>query len=36
MTAKATDPMKMEWELYNLNEDYSQSTDLATQHPEKL
>jgi len=36
MTAKATDPMKMEWELYNLNDDYSQSTDLAGKYPEKL
>ncbi|MDA0353673.1 MAG: arylsulfatase [Chloroflexi bacterium] len=24
------------WELYNLNEDYSETTDLAQQHPEKL
>lgn len=24
------------WELYNLNEDYSQSTDLAKKYPEKL
>ena len=36
MTAKASDPMQMQWELYNLNEDYSQSTDLALQNPEKL
>lgn len=36
MTAKATDPMKMEWELYNLNDDYSQSTDLAAKYPDKL
>jgi len=26
----------MEWELYNLNDDYSQSTDLAGKYPEKL
>ncbi|MDO8698397.1 MAG: arylsulfatase [Pseudomonas sp.] len=36
MTAKATDPMQMQWELYNLDEDYSQSTDLAAQYPDKL
>jgi arylsulfatase A-like enzyme len=24
------------WELYNLNDDYSQSTDLATKYPKKL
>ncbi|MBX9914854.1 MAG: arylsulfatase [Pseudomonadaceae bacterium] len=36
MTAKATDPMQMQWELYNLDEDYSQSTDLAAKYPDKL
>jgi hypothetical protein len=36
VTAKATDPMTMEWELYNLDEDYSQSTNVAAKHPEKL
>lgn len=36
VTAKASDPMSMEWELYNLDEDYSQSTNVAAQHPEKL
>lgn len=25
-----------QWQLYNLNDDYSQSNDLAAQHPEKL
>lgn len=30
------DPMKYPWELYDLSKDYSQSTDLARQHPEKL
>ncbi|MBS0520537.1 MAG: arylsulfatase [Proteobacteria bacterium] len=30
------DPMKYPWELYDLSKDYSQSTDLAKQHPEKL
>ena len=24
------------WELYNLNDDYSQADDLATKYPEKL
>ena len=24
------------WELYNVNEDFSESTDLASQHPDKL
>ena len=31
-----TDPMKFPWELYNLNDDYSQSTDLAAKNPAKL
>jgi arylsulfatase len=30
------DPAKDEWELYNLNEDYSQSKDIAKENPEKL
>ncbi len=30
------DPTKDVWELYNLNEDYSQSKDLAKDNPEKL
>ena len=30
------DPDIHPWELYNLNEDYSQAHDLATKHPEKL
>ena len=30
------DPAKDEWELYNLNEDYSQSKNLAKENPEKL
>ena len=30
------EPEKDEWELYNLNEDYSQSKNLANEHPEKL
>lgn len=32
----SSDPMSYEWELYNLNEDYSQSHNLAKQDPEKL
>ncbi len=30
------DPFKAKWELYNLNNDFSQSLDLADKHPEKL
>ncbi len=30
------DPEKDEWELYNLNEDYSQSKNLAKENPKKL
>ncbi len=30
------DPDKDKWELYNLEEDFSQANDLAAQHPEKL
>jgi arylsulfatase len=30
------EPEKEEWELYNLNQDYSQSTNLASKNPEKL
>ncbi|MEC5398050.1 arylsulfatase [Uliginosibacterium sp. H1] len=30
------DPLTAKWELYNLNEDFSQSKDLAKQNPEKL
>ena len=30
------DPFQYPWELYNLNEDWSQSTDVAAQHPEKV
>ncbi|REJ90674.1 MAG: arylsulfatase [Planctomycetota bacterium] len=31
-----TDPKYNTWELYNIDEDFSQATDLAEQHPEKL
>ncbi|MBW4699298.1 MAG: arylsulfatase [Aphanocapsa lilacina HA4352-LM1] len=31
-----TDFNQDRWELYNLNEDFSESTDLATRYPEKL
>ena len=30
------DPSNDPWSLYNLNEDFSQSTDLAAKHPQKL
>ncbi|MFL9904530.1 sulfatase-like hydrolase/transferase [Paraburkholderia fungorum] len=30
------DPNKDQWALYNVNADYSQSTDLSAQYPEKL
>jgi arylsulfatase len=30
------DPFQYPWELYNLNEDWSQSTDLAARYPEKV
>ena len=30
------DPDKAKWELYNIDEDFSQANDLAAQHPEKL
>jgi arylsulfatase len=30
------DPDKDKWELYNIDEDFSQSNDLAAKHPEKL
>jgi arylsulfatase len=29
-------PFEYPWELYNLNEDWSQSTDLAAEYPEKV
>jgi arylsulfatase len=30
------DPSRDQWSLYNLNEDFSQSTDLAAKNPQKL
>lgn len=33
---KPTDPLQRGWELYAIRSDYSQSTDLAAQHPDKL
>lgn len=30
------DPLSAEWELYNLDEDFSQANNLAEKHPEKL
>jgi arylsulfatase A-like enzyme len=32
----AFDPLTTKWELYNLNEDFSQAHDLADEQPEKL
>jgi arylsulfatase len=32
----AFDPDKQKWELYNVNEDFSQANDLAAKNPEKL
>lgn len=32
----AFDPLTAKWELYNLEEDFSQAHDLADEHPEKL
>jgi len=33
---KLPDPLDYKWELYNLNEDYSQYNDLAAKYPAKL
>lgn len=33
---KPRDPMTFPWELYDLTTDWTQSTDLAAKHPEKL
>lgn len=33
---KLPDPLAYKWELYNLNEDYSQYNDLAAKQPDKL
>ena len=30
------DPLKFKWELYNLDKDFSQATDLAVKYPQKL
>ena len=35
-TGKLTDVNDYNWELYNLNEDYSQNDDLAQKNPDKL
>jgi arylsulfatase len=35
-SAKAADPDTAKWELYNLNEDFTQANDLAARNPEKL
>ncbi len=36
VVAAAKDPMTYPWELYDLNADWTQSTDIAAKHPEKL
>ena len=36
VTAPPKDPMAFPWELYDLNTDWTQSTDLAAKHPERL
>ncbi len=33
---KGFDPNKSQWELYNIDKDFSQAEDLAAQYPEKL
>ncbi|MGA8055338.1 MAG: arylsulfatase, partial [Burkholderiales bacterium] len=35
-TARAVDPDKTMWELYNLDEDFTQANDLAAKNPAKL
>jgi arylsulfatase len=35
-SAQAADPDTATWELYNLDEDFSQANDVAAQHPERL
>ncbi len=34
--AQPKDPMTFPWELYDLSKDWTQSTDLAAKHPEKV
>jgi arylsulfatase A-like enzyme len=36
LNAPMPDPSSYKWELYNLNEDYSQANDLAAKMPDKL
>jgi len=36
VVAAVKDPMTYPWELYDLNSDWTQSTDIAAKHPEKL
>ena len=33
---KLPDPLAYKWELYNLNEDYTQNNDVSTKYPDKL
>src|SRR5438046_5522014 len=35
-TRTGYDPDKAKWELYNIDQDFSQANDLATQNPDKL
>jgi arylsulfatase A-like enzyme len=36
LVSAEVDPDDFKWELYNINEDFSQSNNLASKHPEKL
>ena len=36
MTTAEVNPDEFKWELYNINEDFSQANNLAEKHPEKL
>jgi len=36
MTSAEVNPDDFKWELYNINEDFSQANNLAAKHPEKL
>ena len=36
MTSPAKDPMSFSWELYDLNTDWTQSTDVAAKYPAKV
>lgn len=36
VTATATDPFSVPWEVYNLREDWTQAGDVAAKYPQKL